>query len=78
MSTHLLHRRRSMYLKDFDLAGSRVEVLCVLSTVSQGERVDLDPEGDALLSTMLPGSELCADTVHLRTAEETRLIRICV
>ncbi len=45
-----------------------MEVLCVLSTLSLGERVKLDPEGDALLSTMLPGSELCADAVHLQTA----------
>ena len=56
-----------VYLKDFDLAGGRVEVLCVLSTVSLGERVELDPEGDALLSAVLPGSELCADAVHLQT-----------
>lgn len=56
-----------MHLKDFNLAGGRVEVLCVLSTVSQGERVKLDPEGDALLATVLPGGELCADTVHLQT-----------
>lgn len=58
---------KSVYLKDFNLAGGRVEVLCVLSTVSLGERVELDPEGDALLSTVLPGSELCADAVHLQT-----------
>lgn len=44
-----------------------MEVLCVLSTVSLGKCVDLDPEGDALLSTVFPGSELCADTVHLQT-----------
>lgn len=42
-------------------------MLCVLSNVSLGERVKLDPEGDALLSTVLPGSELCADAVHLQT-----------
>lgn len=58
----------SVYLKDFDLAGGRVEVLCVLSTFSLGERVKLDPEGDALLATMLPGSELCADAVYLQSA----------
>lgn len=45
-----------------------MEVLCVLSTVSLGERVELDPEGDALLSTVFPGGELCADAVHLQTA----------
>lgn len=54
-----------MYLKDFDLAGCGVEVLCVLSGVSLGKRVQLDPEGDALLPAVLPGSELCADAVHL-------------
>lgn len=63
----------SVYLEDFDLAGGRVEVFCVLATISLGERVDLDPEGDAFLSTVLPGSELCANTMHLQTAEETRL-----
>lgn len=60
--------RMSVYLKDFDLAGGRVEVLSVLSTVSLGERVELDPEGDALLAAVLPRSELCADAVHLQTA----------
>lgn len=45
-----------------------MKVLCVLSTVSLGKRVDLDPEGDALLSAVFPGSELCADAVHLQTA----------
>lgn len=43
-----------------------MEVLCVLSGVSLGEGVNLDPEGDALLSAVLPGSELCADAVHLK------------
>lgn len=56
-----------VYLKDFDLAGGRVEVLCVISTVSLGERVDLDPEGDTFLSAVFPGSELRADAVHLQT-----------
>lgn len=43
-----------------------MEVLRVLSSVSQGEGVDLDPEGDALLSPVLPGSELSADAMHLK------------
>lgn len=47
-----------------------MEVLCVLPSVSQGEGVNLDPEGDALLSTVLPGSELCADAVHLKMSVE--------
>lgn len=55
------------HLKDFDLAGGRVDVLCVLSIFSQGKCVNLDPEGDALLPAMFPGSELCADAVHLQT-----------
>lgn len=59
-----------VHLKDFDLAGGGMEVLRVLSTVSLGERVDLDPEGDALLPAMLPGSELCADAVHLQTGAQ--------
>lgn len=42
-----------------------MEVFRVLSSVSLGEGVDLDPEGDALLSAVLPGRELCADAVHL-------------
>lgn len=56
-----------MYLEDFNLAGGRVEVLCVLSIVSLGESVELDPEGDSFLPTVLSGSELCADAVHLQT-----------
>lgn len=63
-----------MYLKDFDLAGGRVEVLCVLSTVSLGERVKLDPEGNALLSTVLSGSELRADAVHLQADKSASVI----
>lgn len=47
-----------------------MEVFRVLSAVSLGERVDLDPEGDALLPAMLPGSELCADAVHLQTGAQ--------
>lgn len=42
-----------------------MEVLRVLPSVSQGEGVNLDPEGNALLSPVLPGSELSADAVHL-------------
>lgn len=67
------HEGTRVHLKDFDLAGGRVEVLRVLSSVSQGEGVNLDPEGNALLSTVLPGSELSADAVHLeqQTGKET-------
>lgn len=70
--------RDRVYLKDFDLAGGRVEVLCVLSTVSLGERVELDPEGNALLSTVLSGSELRADAVHLQADKSTSVINTCV
>lgn len=73
----LMHVKR-VYLKDFDLAGGRVEVLRVLCSVSLGERVNLDPEGDALLSTVLPGSELCADAVHLKADRSTRMFNVCV
>lgn len=55
-----------------------MEVLCVLSTVSLAERVDLDPEGDALLSTVLSGSELCADAVHLQTVGRHHELKTCV
>lgn len=68
----------SANLKDFDLAGSRVKVLCVLFTVALGERVKLYPEGNALLSTVLPGSELCADAVHLQTRARVPSIYMCV
>lgn len=47
-----------------------MEVFCVLPSVSLGEGVNLDPEWDALLSAVLPGSELCADAVHLKVSAE--------
>lgn len=47
-----------------------MEVLCVLSSVSLDKGVNLDPERDALLSAVLPGSELCADAVHLKMSAE--------
>lgn len=47
-----------------------MEVFCVLSSVSLEEGVNLDPEGHALLSAVLPGSELCADAVHLKVSAE--------
>lgn len=49
-----------------------MEVLCVLSRVSLGKGINLDPEGDALLPTVLPGSELCADAVHLKMSARGR------
>lgn len=53
-------------------------MLCVLSAVSLGERVELDPEGDALLAAVLPGGELCADAVHLRTRERCVIKTHCI
>lgn len=78
LTTTPAHVCKCVYLKDFDLAGGRVEVLCVLCSVPLGERVNLDPEGDALFSTVLPGSELCADAVHLQTGRSTRMFNVCV
>lgn len=70
--------RLSEHLEDFNLAGGRVEVLRVVSAVSEGERVDLDPEGDALLSAVLPGSELRANAVHLQTAGRHDEVKTCL
>lgn len=53
------------HLKDFDLAGGRVQVLCVLFTLVLLERVDLDAERHALLSAVLSHGEFCADAVYL-------------
>lgn len=55
-----------------------MEVLRVLCSVPLDECVNLDPEGDTLLSTVLPGSELCADAVHLQTDRSTRMFNVCV
>lgn len=53
------------HLEDFDLAGSRVQVLCVFFTLVLLERVDLDAERDTLFSSMLSHGEFCADAVYL-------------
>lgn len=55
-----------------------MEVLRVVSAVSEGKRVELDPEGDALLSAVLPGSELCANAVHLQTAGRRDEVKPCL
>lgn len=52
-------------LEDFDLAAGGVDVLDVVAVLVGGERVHLDPEGHALLSTVLPGGELGADAIDL-------------
>ena len=51
-----------------------MEVFSGLSVVSLSEGVDLDPEGNSLLSSMLPGGELCTDAVNLHT--HTRKVRL--
>lgn len=43
-----------------------MKVLSVLAAFSLGKCVDLDSKRDALLAPVLPGSELCADAVHLQ------------
>lgn len=58
--------RWRLYLEDFDLAAGRVDVLDVVAALVAGERVHLDPEGHALLATVLPGCELSADAVDLQ------------
>lgn len=52
-------------LENFDLAGCRVEMLCVLSILVLFKRVDLDAERDAFLSSVLAHGELCAYAVNL-------------
>ena len=66
-------QKTSSHLEDLDLAASGVQVLQELPLLVGGERVHLDAEGNALLSAVLPGRELGADTVHLRrrTGRET-------
>lgn len=55
-----------LYLEDFDLAAGRVDVLDVVAALVCAERVHLDPEGHALLATVLPGGELSANAVDLQ------------
>lgn len=57
----------SPHLEDFDLAGGRVEVFCVLFTLVLFERVDLDAERHALFSAVLSHCEFCADAVYLNS-----------
>lgn len=55
------------HLKDFDLAGGRVEMFCVLFTLVLLERVDLDAERHALFPAVLSHGEFCADAVYLHS-----------
>lgn len=56
----------SPHLEDFDLAGGRVEVFCVLFILVLFKRVDLDAKGNALFSSMLAHGEFCADAMYLK------------
>lgn len=60
------HVGRWSNLEHFDLAGGRVQVLCVLSTLVLFKRVDLDAEGNAFLPSVLTHGEFCADAVNLK------------
>lgn len=60
----------SPHLEDFDLAGGRVEVFCVLFTLILFKRVDLDAERHTLFSSMLSHGEFCADAVYLKIENE--------
>lgn len=54
------------YLEHLDLAAGRVQVLCVLPILVLLKCINLHSERHSLLAPVLPGSELCADTVHLQ------------
>lgn len=54
-----------LYLEDFDLTASRMQMLCILPILILLKGVNLDSEWHTLFSTMLPHSELCADAVNL-------------
>jgi hypothetical protein len=58
--------RLSSHLEDFDLTAGRMQVLCIVFAIILFESVDLDAERHALLSPVLPHSELCADAVNLK------------
>lgn len=61
---------QSSYLKDFDLAGGWVEMLCVLSTLVLFECVDLDAKRNTLFPSVLAHSKFCADAVNLKKKKE--------
>ena len=63
---HISVSSRTSHLEDFDLAGGRVEVFCVLFILVLFKRVDLDAERHTLLSSMLAHGEFCADAVYLK------------
>lgn len=53
------------YLKDFDLAAGRVQVLHVLSAFILFKGVYLDTEWNSFFSAVFPRGELCTDAVNL-------------
>ena len=53
------------HLKNFDLAGGRVDVLSVLDALVLLESVDLDTKRHAFFSSMLAHGEFSADAVNL-------------
>ena len=55
----------SSHLKNFDLAGGRVDVLSVLDALVLLESVDLDTKRHAFFSSMLAHGEFSADAVNL-------------
>lgn len=59
-----------LYLEHFDLAAGRVHMLQVFSMLVLYESIDLNPEGNSLLSTMFPECKLRANTVYLESNYE--------
>lgn len=55
----------SFRLEHFDLAARRMQVFCVFTIFILLKGVDLHPEGNPFLSSMLPWSKFCADAMYL-------------
>lgn len=64
------------YLKDFDLAAGRVQVLRVLSAFILFKGVYLDTEWNSFLSAVFPRGELCTDAMNLHRREEGKRISV--
>lgn len=58
------------YLKDFDLAASRVQMFRILSCFIFFECVNLDAKWHSLLTTMFAHCKLCADAMDLKTDKQ--------
>lgn len=54
------------HLEDFELAGGRVQVLCVLFILILFKSVYLDSERDTLFPSVLAHGKFCANAVYLR------------